>query len=681
MKAMFRAVFRGFRSHFIALLSLTGIGAVLVLAGTGGIYVASHYPGFCASCHYMEPYYRQWQSSSHSDEACITCHPFRPVTVAVSAMRYATGTQDARPRAEVADGLCLQSGCHEDRLLDGDLAFKDKIRFDHQTHLTRLRRGKKLHCTSCHSQVVQGTHVSVTEETCYLCHFKGVGEAQAIGGCTNCHGTPEESVQHGGFVFSHESYLKVGVTCQQCHLKVTEGEGSVPQRQCLSCHVERLERYEDPAFIHTKHVTEHEVDCFRCHERIQHGEIQMIRALDSACENCHKGLHSAQKEMYIGAGGEGVPDTPSRMFAAQVTCDGCHTKAVHLGTPEFDQASLEAERQSCVTCHGKGYDLILDDWVREMDRLTKALEPEVQQAETVLKRAEAAGAEVTEARLLIEKARHNYDFLKFGRGVHNVEYALNLTKSAGGFLDQAMGQLKQGYTPPERPGLMTSEDAYCSVMCHARTGLPEETQFDRLIFPHDLHASGLEVACTKCHSPEKHKMRVITRSECMACHHEAEDMACGQCHPEQESLYTGKLATWGGEDGDPDVMFEGEVECTGCHHLSEDLSIEAIQAMCVDCHEAGYDEMLGEWINEVRDALGRVLVLAEDVKQGIKLGRTRGRNTAEAARLLQQAEPVIQLIEKGKGSHNHPLSVELLEGVEAQLKKALVLVQSIPPAP
>jgi hypothetical protein len=117
----------------------------------------------------------------------------------------------------------------------------------------------------------------------------------------------------------------------------------------------------------------------------------MIRALEVGCENCHKGLHSPQKDMYIGTGGAGVADTPSRMFAAQVSCEGCHTRAVHVGTPEFAEASLEAERRSCVTCHGPGYDLMLDDWTREAGHLTKALEPELERAEAVLKRVEGTG--------------------------------------------------------------------------------------------------------------------------------------------------------------------------------------------------------------------------------------------------------------------------------------------------
>ena len=680
MRAMFRAFGGGLKTHALGLLSLIGLGAAAGLVLLGGVYVASQNSGFCATCHYMEPYYRQWKTSTHAETPCVSCHPVRPVTIAISAARYATGTHDVRPRAEVANGLCLQSGCHDTRLMEGKSAFKGKIHFDHSTHLARLRRGKRLQCTSCHSQIVQGEHIAVTEETCFLCHFKGVGEAQAIGRCTNCHGTPKETVQHEGFVFNHDSYLKVGVACQQCHLEVTEGKGNVPKDRCFSCHVEHLEQYEDSEFVHAKHVTEHDVDCFRCHEKIVHGEIRMIRALEPACENCHKGLHSPQKEMYLGSGGEGVPDTPSRMFAAQVSCDGCHTRAIHLGTPEFDETNLEAQRQSCVTCHGKGYDLMLDDWLREMDRLVRMLGPQVEQAEDELQRADRADSDVMEARLLIQKARHNYDFLKFGRGAHNVEYAVQMIRAATGYLDRAMAQMKGDYRPPSRSRVVTAPDGYCTVLCHARLGLPEETRFERMTFPHSAHVEDLEIACTRCHSPEKHKMRVITRSECMACHHEAEDIDCAHCHPAQNALYTGEAAAWGAT-GDADVMAQGEVACGGCHDLSEPMSIAGVQETCVACHEAGYDEMLGEWLNEVQEALGRASLLAEDVKRRMQTARQQGQDTAGAEELLRQAEPLLELVEKGKGAHNYALSGDLLQKAEEKLREAMSLIGGAVPSP
>lgn len=684
MRTMFKALWGGLKTHVVALITLIGLGLVATVVFTGGVYVASQNNRFCITCHYMKPYYEQYQGSTHADVKCVACHPVRPLTNAVSAIRYITGAYDPRPLAEVASESCLQSGCHDARLLEGEAdfvagkIFEDRIHFDHATHMQNLRRGKKLQCTSCHSQIVQGEHTAVTKETCFLCHFKGVGEAQAIGGCTNCHGTPSQTVRHGGFVFSHDSYLKVGVACQQCHVQVTSGAGEVPRQRCYSCHVEHLERYDDTQFIHAKHVTEHDVDCFKCHEKIQHGNVRMIRALESGCENCHKSLHQPQREMYIGSGGQGVGDIPSRMFAAQVSCDGCHTRAVSIGTPEFAETSLEAQRQSCVDCHGKNFDLMLDDWLREMERLEKHIEPEVDGATETLRRLERTDADVTAARLLVEKARHNFDFLKFGRGVHNVEYALRLTQATVGYVDQAMSSMVADYRPPARIPLLTTPDGYCSILCHARLGLPEETQFDHLTFPHALHVDDIGVECTVCHSPEKHKLQIITRSGCMSCHHEAQDIACGHCHLAQEALYTGQVADWGFDDGYPDLMAEGEVTCEECHDLSAELSLTAIREGCVDCHEEGYDEMLGEWINELQKSLGNAGLRLDESRRGIQAARKRGMDTAAAEQLHQQAEKMIRLVEQGKGAHNHELSLELIGSATAKLRQAVDLVHEAP---
>lgn len=449
MNALWRDLARGLRRHGLYLLGMAGVVAGLVVLFTGGVYVASQDPDFCATCHYMEPYYRQWQTSSHADVSCVDCHPVRPLQNAISALRYLTDTQDPRPRAEVASASCTQ--CHDSRLEEGLEIFGGTMHFDHQTHLADLRRGKQLQCTSCHSQIVQGEHIAVTKETCFLCHFRDVGEGQAIGGCTNCHDAPGESVQHGGFVFRHETYLEAGVSCEQCHLQVVRGDGAVPQKRCYTCHVERLERYDDSAFMHATHVTEHDVDCFACHEPIEHGDVRLIRALDTSCETCHQALHSPQKEVYLGTGGRGVTELPSRMFAARVACDGCHTSAVHRGSPEFEEVSLAAQRKSCVDCHGAGYDLMLDDWLGEMATLEADLGPEVEAAEALLQRRETAGADVAVARLQLQNARHNLDLLHAGKGAHNVEYAVRLAKAATKFVDAAMPALQSGSQAGDSP--------------------------------------------------------------------------------------------------------------------------------------------------------------------------------------------------------------------------------------
>ena len=48
---------------------------LILLYGAGEL---TSRPGFCANCHFMEPYVEDWKTSTHSDVTCTKCH-FPPV--------------------------------------------------------------------------------------------------------------------------------------------------------------------------------------------------------------------------------------------------------------------------------------------------------------------------------------------------------------------------------------------------------------------------------------------------------------------------------------------------------------------------------------------------------------------------------------------------------------------------
>jgi len=209
-----------------------------VLTACAGIYTSR--PEFCRSCHNMEPYYASWKHSSHSHVSCIKCH-FPPgagekirgkMLGLVQLVKYVTSSEGPRPSAEVPDASCLRSGCHETRLLSGRVDFNG-IPFDHRPHLNQARRGKKLRCTSCHSQIVQGSHMTVTQSTCFLCHFKEQQFNQGLGTCTRCHQIPEEKFDLGGGVtFDHEMVYQRNTDCKNCHGDLIKGNGQVPPERC-----------------------------------------------------------------------------------------------------------------------------------------------------------------------------------------------------------------------------------------------------------------------------------------------------------------------------------------------------------------------------------------------------------------------------------------------------------------
>jgi len=259
--------------------------AVLVLGGLAfaGLWELSSSPMLCNSCHIMTPYVEAWRASTHSQVACVQCHypPGLRDTIWVKyqalsqVAKWATRTYTSKPFAEVEDGSCLRSGCHDSGALQRELIYKRGIVFDHGPHLREILGGRSLRCTSCHSQIVVGTHIEVTRAPCFLCHFKGARTARTltpIAGCTGCHRPPKGEILLGAVRFSHEDVVRRGVQCQSCHLNVVEGDGDAPRERCFTCHNQpaKLQRHADAPFIHDAHVAGHNIECTRCHTEIRH---------------------------------------------------------------------------------------------------------------------------------------------------------------------------------------------------------------------------------------------------------------------------------------------------------------------------------------------------------------------------------------------------------------------------
>ena len=72
---MIRPELKARLTRWAMVLVPVGILAITVLSvGTVGFVEVSSQPGFCKSCHVMEPYYQSWTTSSHREVTCIECH-------------------------------------------------------------------------------------------------------------------------------------------------------------------------------------------------------------------------------------------------------------------------------------------------------------------------------------------------------------------------------------------------------------------------------------------------------------------------------------------------------------------------------------------------------------------------------------------------------------------------------
>lgn len=449
------------RGRFVKLtFTLRGwITLLLVVIVVGGIGFAEYsmQPEFCRSCHIMEPYFQAWHQSTHKNVPCVDCH-FEPGLektlygkwqATSQAVKYMTETYGSKPHAEIRDASCLRSGCHEHRLLEGlsewEVATQRgqtiKIHFDHAPHLKELRRGKQLRCVSCHSQIVQGQHITVTLDTCFTCHFKGVKHGrddETLGGCGSCHGAPKGEIHMPTGVFRHADFLDRGVTCENCHAEAIKGDGAVPRQQCWSCHnqPQQLNRYGETAFIHQTHVTDHKVECTHCHLQIEHHltagippEHRLARDFRVAeesgqCGQCHEMTHNGPQQLYQGVGARGVPDMPSPMFRAQVDCIACHREREVSGeAASILGQTYVAAQQRCDYCHGIQYRGVLDNWKGSIDAVTADAEAALTRAEAAMAAASLDGPDKLDAQRLLDDARHNVRMVVLGRGVHNVIYA------------------------------------------------------------------------------------------------------------------------------------------------------------------------------------------------------------------------------------------------------------------
>lgn len=621
-------------------------------------YISSHFPSSCKACHYMKPYYEQWKNSKHNRFSCIKCHPFRLSFIYITSLKYFTGLYNPRPHARMKDSSCLKKGCHsKEEFLEKPVLFEGKIYFPHDKHYEKFKRVEVLRCVNCHSQIVQGSHITVPKEVCFLCHFKNIPEAQALGGCESCHGAPKETVMHGGLIFDHQSYLKIGVQCDQCHVKVKEGDGGVPAEKCHNCHVERKET--SVVELHRIHATENNIYCFFCHSSIEHRGVEFAGPLETLCSRCHEEKHIFQKQLYMGVGGIGVRNIPSRMFAAQVSCEGCHKGK-----------TTEGIKKECVNCHGEKYDIMLDVWMKEIKGATEYVESEVNRFMGKLKGLKGAREDV---RTLISDARKNLNLVREGRGVHNPEYAVRALQSSIEALKIVSKFIPDSLSLTNPPPVLRGEDGYCMKLCHSVIGIPEEVFFDemKIKFPHNKHIKEISITCAKCHSPENHKMMIITKEECMKCHHEKEKkLECSSCHRFQWNLYNGNYSIPGLKPVKGE-MARGDVSCTDCHRLDiAQVDMVEIKSKCVECHDESYGKLFLDWEEESTKITGEILFRLDSLKEKFSLySRAKPAKVQNLQDNLKKITEISNYILLGKPVHNMEGGREISKYLNEKIKE------------
>jgi nitrate/TMAO reductase-like tetraheme cytochrome c subunit len=554
-------------------LRLITLGTSLLLA-FGLLFLVfsievSSTPQFCGSCHIMEPYYNSWVSSSHGSIACVECHippgitaEFRKKYEALSMVaRYFTGTYGTNPWTEVDDSACLR--CHERRLIQGREVFHNAL-FDHRPHLAEVRRGMKLRCTSCHSQIVQGDHISVTVTTCILCHFKNETVGEGPADCTVCHEVPGHVVTAGNLEFDHGDVGRFGMRCLWCHEHVAEGTGNVPRERCSTWH---------------HHVTDHKVDCGDCHLEILHNAQPEVASRDSDCQRCHStGSHSPQNDLYAGIGARGVRPMPSPMFAAGVRCEGCHLEGSAAVPASVSEASsphvARANEVSCMACHGPGYYSIYLGWKEAAASRVAALAEQMRATERALgKRGGAAW----------DDALWNFGLVQRGNGIHNVTYAAAVLSRAHAQMNEA--RAAAGLSALEEPWPSATAGSAGCLSCHV--GIEEqEGRFEGISFAHRRHVQDGALDCSACHRPheerERDEMVRFGREGCSSCHHQEVKADCLTCHG---NIRQREIEVDLGSFSHAFHLDEVELACSDCHSSGGHGAFSLDRDTCAGCHE------------------------------------------------------------------------------------------------
>jgi nitrate/TMAO reductase-like tetraheme cytochrome c subunit len=590
------------------------LAAILMAIGTIGFIEYSAQPSFCNNCHIMRPYYESWASSSHNKVKCISCH-YAPgiraeamgkLQAANQVVKYITGAYGTKPWAEIEDAACLRSGCHTETELESDFVYEG-VHFNHTEHLRDLRRGKRLRCTSCHSQIVQGSpltfqgveigaaHLRVTAVTCYLCHFKDRPAGQPIAGCTGCHTSPPQVRTAAGFVVDHPQYVKDLVACNSCHSQVTTGTGEADQARCFNCHnkPERIEAFENTALVHEVHITTHNVECTQCHTPILHRVVSLAQTFELECQACHQRVHAEQQQMYAGLGGHGTESMPSAMFLARVSCKSCHSIPVEI---EGHEQVNEAGEASCMSCHGIRYANILPAWQREIQRRLNQVVPVVEGARQTLGAARLGARGVADS--LLRLAAENLQFVERGKGAHNIAYADELLRASLGLVREAVEAADLPYSVPD---VDLGPDIGRNICLQCHTAIREQTgRFAGRAFEHEPHVIRADLACTECHTTlEEHGGIMLTgAASCDDCHHRRIDpLNCATCHAGPGGAPEVKISTPTG-DFPHSVHRQSGLACSTCHSPPR-MSARGLECAicherhhqpqnnCLDCHKGG----------------------------------------------------------------------------------------------
>ncbi len=449
---------------------------------------------FCGYCHVItypnivQKSYELWKKDKHKDISCAQCHypPGKQQTQmpaglmkahipAVAPDRFSYLNLEGefvQTRPRIVDDSCMTSACHggpEDKFKTKKIKFTEKITFVHISHLDPKKQieGQKLQCTSCHQHETSQKKFEVTKASCHQCHFTNTTFNEDRAKCILCHELPKEPIQTSGEKpITHEMLQKADVSCTSCHIDLIQATGggnvnayfeegiiqttltlgadTIKKENCRSCHdrPEQLKEDTNKKLMHEKHVTIKNARCFDCHRSIAHtksgtkttkkepfGKMALETTVEKGCAACHPEPHQYQIMLTKGEKRKDVLDAIDPMYKVRTNCFGCHNEAK---TTDSGQVVLGASGKTCVKCHVKGHDKMLDDWKKELKNEIEYSREIMQESIDILTQAtpELSKTDLNTASVMLDRGQEYMNMVIHGNGVHNKKYSIMLIDAA-----------------------------------------------------------------------------------------------------------------------------------------------------------------------------------------------------------------------------------------------------------
>jgi len=216
------------------------------------------------------------------------------------------------------------------------------------------------------------------------------------------------------------------------------------QMTCTTlCHVgmeKRVVPFNDTKFSHETHVSDKRLQCSDCHSpRENHG-----KTFQKNCAGCHHGkqikkvkcedCHASVKKLILGRGGIGIHERPSNKLDV-VECTDCHR-----GVPAKKKDTFDTIKKRCIECHDQSYGEMATRWKTVSEGLLKKVAPKIDKVREEIGRIEFRRGHTFVYRKLFGEAEFNYNLVKKGNGIHNLDYTEELLEFANNRLDEAIKQ-------------------------------------------------------------------------------------------------------------------------------------------------------------------------------------------------------------------------------------------------